>query len=139
MAYTVQVYLKNGNYSAEYAQEQHNGEDSPENIRFEWEDEFRIKGVFADVVVKRDDVFQIEGEMGDGQVFSFTLPNMMLMELQAQTGSVTLGFSEKAVDGYEIDKEKQHITVFLNDDEVVENPMPGLYVVLSDFPKELQG
>lgn len=139
MAYTVQVFLKNGSFSEEYANEKHDGADSPENIRFEWEDEFRIKGVFSDVVVKRDDVFQIEGEIGEGQVFSFTLPNMLLMELQAPTGSVTMGFSEKAIDGYEIDKDKQHIIVYLNDNEVIENPMPGLYVVLSDFPKELQG
>jgi hypothetical protein len=139
MPYTVQVFLKNGNYSEEYALEKHNGEDSPENIRFEWEDEFRIKGVFSDVLVKRDDVFPIEGEMGEGQVFSFTLPHMMLMELQAPTGSVVLGFSEKAVESYVIDKEEQHIMVYLNDEEVIENPMPGLYVVLSDFPKELQG
>jgi hypothetical protein len=139
MAFSVQVFLKNASFSEEYAQEHHDGGDSPENIRYEWEDEFRLKGVYTDVEVLREQTYTLAGEMGENDVFSFEIPNVMLFLVKSPTGDTPLVFSEVAVDEYVLDKEAQKLTVVLNDDQVVENPIAGVYIVLNDFPKALRG
>lgn len=139
MSYTIQVYLKNNSFSEEYAQEKHDGKDSPENIRYEWEDEFRLSGPHQFKEVLRDQQYDLAGEKADGTLFSFVIPHLMRFVFESANGLVSLVFSEKAVDEYAIDTEKQKVVVILNDHEVVENPTAGVYVVLSDFPTELRG
>lgn len=138
MAYTVNVFLKNASFSEEYAQEHHEGNDSPENIRYEWEDEFRVKGGDMVCTVERDQTYLLSGEQGDGSTFSYEIPNVMIFLIQEGKNATPIVFSEKAVDEYILDTEKSKLTVILNDEEVVENPIPGIYIRLSDFPKALR-
>jgi hypothetical protein len=139
MSYAIQVFLKNNSFSEEYALEKHEGKDSPENIRFEWEDEFRLTGNHSFVEVLRDQTYDLAGEKADGTLFSFAIPNLMRFVFQSENGSVSLVFSEKAVDEYIVNMDAHKLIVYLNDLEVVENPTAGVYVVLSDFPSELRG
>ncbi len=138
MAYNVHVFLRNSDFSQEFADEQHNGEESPENIRHEWEDEFRITGTFSKVEVVRDQTYELKGDLGDNRPFSYQIPGVTSVLFHAEDGATELVFSEKALDEYILDTEKHTLEVYLNDDEVVENPLPGIYIVLSDFPKELR-
>lgn len=139
MAFTIHVFLKNASFSEEYAQEHHEGNDSPENIRYEWEDEFRVKGGDMVCTVDRNQTYLLSGEQGDGTAFSHEIPDVMIFLLKEEKITTPIVFSEKAVDEYVIDTEKSKLTVILNDDEVVENPIPGIYIRLSDFPKSLRG
>jgi hypothetical protein len=80
MSYSIQVFLKNNSFSEEYAQEKHDGKDSPENIRYEWEDEFRLTDASDVLEIVRDQPFVLAGEIGDGK--SFHLSFTEKMELQ---------------------------------------------------------
>ena len=61
MSYSIQVFLKNNSFSEEYAQEKHEGKDSPENIRYEWEDEFRLTDASDVLEIVRDQPFILAG------------------------------------------------------------------------------
>lgn len=138
MAYNIKVFLRNGDFSQEFADERYDGEESPENIRHEWEDEFRITGVISHVEVLRDQVYELQGDLGNGHPFSYRIPEVTIMHFNGEEGVTQLVFSEKALDEYMLDTENHRVEVYLNDHEVVENPLPGVYIVLSDFPKELR-
>lgn len=138
MAYNVHVFLRNSDFSQEFADENQNGEESPENIRHEWEDEFRINGAFSHVEVLRDQTYELKGDLGDDHPFAYQISGVTLVVFHGEDGLTTLVFSEKALDEYFLDTENNHFEAYLNDDEVVENPLPGVYIVLSDFPKELR-
>lgn len=139
MAYTVKVFLKSGDFSQEFADQHHNGEETAENVRFEWEDEFRINGTIAKVEVLRDQVFPLAGEQGDGTAFSYDIPAVTVFEFHSEQGITPVVVSEKALDEYTLDNAKRVLEVYLNDEEVVENPVAGSYIVLSDFPSGLRG
>jgi hypothetical protein len=138
MAYNVHVFLRSSDFSQEFADENHNGEETPENIRHEWEDEFRINGTFSNVEVLRDQVYELKGDLGDDRPFSYQIPGVTMVVFHGDEGDTILVFSEKALDEYLLDTEREEFEAYLNDDEVVENPLPGVYIVLSDFPKELR-
>jgi len=139
MAYTIKVFLRSGDFSQEFADQHHNGEETAENVRFEWEDEFRITGDFSKVEVQRGQVYPLAGENGDGSEFSFDIPDVTVFEFHGTDGVTPVVVSEKALDEYFLDTNRKTLEVYLNDDEVVENPVSGLYIVLPDFPKELRG
>lgn len=139
MSFFVSVFLKSSSFSEAYANEKHDGKDSPENIRYEWEDEFKVVG---DVVLKevlRHQEFVLAGEMGEDETFSFTISDMMQFQFEGDGEISSLVFSEKSVDEYVVDLEKNKLTVYLNDIEDVENPVSGVYIAAADFPKALKG
>lgn len=139
MAFDIHVLLLNSSFSEEYAQETHNGEDSAENTRHEWEDEFRLKAAIQKVNIVRDTSYVLEGEKGDSETFSFEIGNVMIFEFVTIDGIIPVVFSEAAVDHYLLDTEKNVLMMYLSDEEVIENPVPGIYISLPDFPKELRG
>lgn len=139
MSFFVSVFLKSSSFSEAYANEKHDGKDSPENIRYEWEDEFKVVG---DVVLKevfRNQEFVLAGEMGEDETFSFTISDMMQFQFEGDGEISSLVFSERSVDEYVVDLEKNKLTVYLNDIEDVENPVSGVYIAAADFPKALKG
>lgn len=139
MSFFVSVFLKSSSFSEAYANEKHDGKDSPENIRYEWEDEFKVVG---DVVLKevlRNQEFVLAGEMGEDETFSFTISDMMQFQFEGDGEISSLVFSERSVDEYVVDLEKNKLTVYLNDIEDVENPVAGVYIAAADFPKALKG
>ncbi len=139
MSFFVSVFLKSSSFSEAYANDKHDGKDSPENIRYEWEDEFKVVG---DVVLKevlRNQEFVLAGEMGEDETFSFTISDMMQFQFEGDGEISSLVFSERSVDEYVVDLEKNKLTVYLNDIEDVENPVSGVYIAAADFPKALKG
>jgi hypothetical protein len=138
MAYNIQVFLRSSDFSEDFANERNNGEESAENIRHEWEDEFRINGTFSKVEVLRDQTYELAGELGEGRAFAYKIPGVTTVSFHGEDGTTMLVFSEKALEEYILDNDKHQFQAYLNDDEVVENPLPGVYIVLSDFPKELR-
>lgn len=139
MAFDIHVFLINSSFSEEYAQEKHDGADSAENTRYEWEDEFRLKAAIQNVSVKRNSNYMLQGEKGDGTLFSHEIPDVMIFEFSTIEGIIPVVVSEKAIEEYMLDTETNQLSVYLNDIEVIENPIPGVYIALSDFPKELAG
>jgi len=138
MAYTIHVYLRSGDFSQEFADENHNGEETAENVRYEWEDEFRINGEFDKVEAVRDQTFPLSGEHPNEEFFSYDIPHVMVFEFHGTDGVTPLVVSEKALEEYVLDTNRRKLEIYLNDDEVVENPVSGVYIVQSDFPTELR-
>lgn len=138
MSYNIHVFLRNSDFSQDFADERNNGEESPENIRHEWEDEFRITGDISKVEILRDQTYELKGDLGEGHPFSYQIPGVTLVLFHSEEGITPLVFSEKALEEYILDNDFGLLEVFLNDEEVVENPLPGVYIVQSDFPKELR-
>ncbi len=139
MSYIIHVYLKNASYSEEYANENHKGEDSPENIRYEWEDEFAVRGDITEIETKRNAEYTLSGEKGEDDVFHVVFDDVFIFHFHTKDGITPLVFPESAVDEYELDKDRKKLRVYLNDDELIENPIPGIYLLGNKFPKELRG
>ena len=134
------VYLLNEHFSPEYAEAQHNGKESENNLRYEWEDEFAITSDVLSVTAIEDASFPLQGEMPDGQIFSHEVTRMLLFEIASADAPTTfVGASASIVDSYEIDQSGVDIRlkIFLKDYEPMSNPIPGIYIASKEFPKEL--
>jgi hypothetical protein len=136
----VNVYLLNEHFSPEYAEAQHNGKESENNLRYEWEDEFAITSDVLSVTAIEDASFPLQGEMPDGQIFSHEVTRMLLFEIASADAPTTfVGASASIVDSYEIDQsgKDMRLKIFLKDYEPMSNPIPGIYIASKEFPKEL--
>jgi hypothetical protein len=136
----VNVYLLNEHFSPEYAEAQHNGKESENNLRYEWEDEFAITSDVLSVTAIENASLPLQGEMPDGQIFSHEVSKMLLFEIASSDAPTTfVGASASIVDSYEIDQsgKDMHLKIFLKDYEPMSNPIPGIYIASKEFPKEL--
>lgn len=139
MAYIVNVFLRSSDFSEDFANEHHEGQETAENVRHEWEDEFRIVGDFTEVKVISGDTFTLAGEKGDGSSFSYEIPNVTTFLFDSEAESSKVVISHDAIDEYSLNHEKKRLDIWLNDTDDIENPVPGIYISVSDFPKELRG
>jgi hypothetical protein len=136
----VNVYLLNEHFSPEYAEAQHNGKESENNLRYEWEDEFAITSDVLSVTAIENASLPLQGEMPDGQIFSHEVSKMLLFEIASSDAPTTfVGASASIVDSYTIDQSGEDIRlkIFLKDYEPLSNPIPGIYIASKEFPKEL--
>lgn len=132
-------YLLNIDFSTEYAEANHNGEESENNIKYEWEDALTLKNE-----IKAVDVFQgeypLQGELPNGEAFNEAVPNMTLFEALGEDGSKTyFAVSASLIDHYTLDETEGMFTlkVYLKDYEPLANPIPGVYIASQDYPKKL--
>lgn len=140
MRLNVHFYLLNEHFSQEHADSQHNGEESENNLRYEWEDELAITTDVKEINTHRKAIYTIAGVASNGENFAYEIPEMLLFEIVSVDGGITqLACSESIVENFElleIENNKQ-INVFLKGEEPHTNPIPGIYVALQEFPKEL--
>lgn len=140
MRLNVHFYLLNEHFSQEHADSQHNGEESENNLRYEWEDELAITTDVKEINTHRKAIYTIAGVASNGVNFAYEIPEMLLFEIVSADGEITqLACSESIVENFElleIESNKQ-INVFLKGEEPHTNPIPGIYVALQEFPKEL--
>ena len=127
-------------FSIEHAEAHFGGEESEMNLKYEWEDELEIKNEVKEIVVHDYTKFPLQGELPDEGPFSYDVEGMKLFEIVAEDEPSTyVGCSETIIDGYEIDATEDEIVlkVYLKGDEPMSNPIPGIYIALKEFPKEL--
>lgn len=139
MHLNVHFYLLNEHFSQEHADAQHNGEESENNLRYEWEDEFDVKTDIKEINIHRKAIYTIEGERGDADFFRYDIPETLVFDIIAIDGEITqLACSESIVESFElIDlKENKRLNVYLKEEEPHTNPIPGIYIALLEFPKE---
>lgn len=132
-------YLLNDDFSPEYAESNHGGQESENNPLYEWEDELEVKDL-KKVEVLRDSSFTIEGYLPDESQFSAVFNNMFGIRFTTSDGKLAhLGVSESILEKFELlEQEGQSIIkAYIKDNEPHGNPMPGLYVASKEFPKEL--
>ena len=142
MKVTVNVKLVNSEFDHDIAIALYEGDESEENIKYLWEDEFEVLGDIESFKVKNNAIYTLEGMKADDIKFSFEIWDMTIIECIDKEGkSNQFSFSKKLVKSTEkLQDEKTKDIIFnvlLTDKLEHVNPMDGLYILKSHFPKDL--
>lgn len=140
MKLNVHFYLLNYDFSPEYAEANHNGQPTENNRFYDWEDEFTLTNDITHVGVLRHANYSLRGLTGDGTSFEENVGNMILFEAYGADGTLTqLGCSESILDSYELVEKNNELflEVTLIEREPLSNPIVGIYIAASKFPKNL--
>ena len=140
MICTIHTYLLNDLYSQELADSQNNGEQSPDNKKFDWEDEMSVSSSVKDVEELLDSSYFLAGSLGDGSNFSIEVPKMRLLKITSiDSPDLYVGASESIISEVRINRNENHwkIEIYIKDLEPLANPIPGIYIASKEFPKEL--
>lgn len=140
MKVTINVKLVNSKFNQAYADKENDGEETEDNIRYLWEDEFDIQGNVSNFKVVNNSTYVLRGLYPNDDEFAFEIPDMTVLECTMDNGSKTLiPFSKKAISKTEKKEVKNGIRffVYLKSNKEVVNPMQGVYISKEDYPKEL--
>lgn len=140
MKLTAHFFLLNDNFSPEYAEANHGGQETENNPKYEWEDEFEVSEGLASVEIIRDGTFQLAGHLPDGEAFNHPVYKMFLLEMTMEDGNKgCFGVSESIMDSFTLEGDDSHQTlkVYIKDYEPLSNPMAGVYIASKEFPKPL--
>jgi hypothetical protein len=140
MKYTIHTYLLNDLYSQELADSQNNGEQTPDNMKYDWEDEMSISSRVKEVEELIESSYFLAGSLGDGSNFSIEVPKMRLIKITSSDApDLYVGASESIISEVRINRNENHwkIEIFIKDLEPMANPIPGIYIASKEFPKEL--
>lgn len=136
----IHIYLLNDLFSQELADSEHEGNQSIDNIKYEWEDELSISSDVTSVTELSDVDYPLAGMNEDNEAFQFDIPNMRLFEISSSDApNVYVGASESIVSSAKFEKTDETFTIeiFLKDYEPMSNPTPGIFIAAKSFPKEL--
>ena len=140
MICTIHTYLLNDLYSQELADSQHNGEQTPDNKMYGWEDELRVSSSVLEVIPLKDSSYLLAGISAEGKDFSIEVQNMRLIKIiSSDAPDLYVGASESILSEARVDKNKNQLTIeiYIKDFEPMANPIPGIYIASKEFPKEL--
>lgn len=140
MRLNVHFYMLNEHFSQEHADAQHNGEESENNQRYEWEDELSLKTEVKEITTHRKAIYTIAGQLPSGEDFAYDIPEMIRFDIEDKAGQITqMACSESIVESFDLLEEQggKRLNVYLKESEPHTNPIPGIYVALQEFPKEL--
>lgn len=140
MKVTINVKLVNSKFNQAYADKENEGDETEDNIKYLWEDEFEVQGNVANFKVINNTTYLLNGLYPNDDEFSFEIPDMTVLECTLDNGAVTLlPFSKKAINKTEKVDSKNGFTFFVHLKSIREvvNPMTGVYILKDDYPKEL--
>lgn len=140
MKVTINVKLVNSKFNQAYADKENEGDETEDNIKYLWEDEFEVQGNVANFKVINNSTYLLNGLYPNDDEFSFEIPDMTVLECTLDNGAVTLlPFSKKAINKTEKVDSKNGFTFFVHLKSIREvvNPMTGVYILKDDYPKEL--
>lgn len=136
----VRVYLINDDFSQEYADQHNQGKESELNRLYEWEDEMDIKQDIDQVQSFENSEIVLQGTMPDGQAFNEEVKEMRKFVLFDKEGTpiAQIACSEILFDRFEeIRTDALELKLFLKDRVPLSNPIPGIYIAASHYPKSL--
>lgn len=140
MKVTINVKLVNSKFDQAYADKENEGDETEDNIKYLWEDEFEIQGDVETFKVVNNTTYLLKGLYPDDEEFCFEIPDMTVLHCTMEDGSETLlPFSKKAISKTEKVETKKGMTfnVQLKSVREVVNPMTGVYILKEDYPEEL--
>jgi len=140
MKVTLNVKLVNSKFNQAYADKENEGEETEDNIKYLWEDEFDVQGTVKEFKVVNNTTYLLKGLYPNDDEFCFEIPDMMIVECTMNDGSVTqMPFSKKAVSKTEKTENENGIMLYVHLKSIREvvNPMTGVYILKDDYPKEL--
>lgn len=142
MKVTLNIKLVNSKFNQAYADKDNEGEETEDNIKYLWEDEFEVKGNVKNFRVINNTTYLLKGLYPNDDEFCFEIPNMTVLECTMEDGSVTLlPFSKKAISKTDKVDSKDGLYFNINLKSIYEiiNPMLGVYIIKDDYPRELLG
>jgi hypothetical protein len=140
MKVTINVKLVNSKFNQAYADKENEGEETEDNIKYLWEDEFEVQGDVTNFKVVNNTTYMLRGLYPNDDEFAFEIPDMTVLECTMKNGFRTLiPFSKRAVSKTDKKEVKSgiHFFVYLKSIKEVVNPMQGVYILKEDYPKEL--
>lgn len=141
MKVSIHFFQINSDFSSEHAEAHHNGEESENNLKHDWEDEFEITQNLEKVEVQRKETFYLQGQLADGKMFKEAVPDMFLIALTLTNGQVGyMGVSESMLVDFTKEGTNNHpiYKIYIKDYEPCWNEMPGVFIASKDFPKNLK-
>ena len=137
MKLSAHFYLLNDDFSPEYAEANHNGNESENNPKYEWEDELSIEEGLKEIKFEEKGIYVLQGETNEGP-FSYEIPNTFLIHLIMENGiNSAFAISESIMDSYQFNEKESKLEVFIKDYEPHSNPIAGVYIASKEFPKPL--
>ena len=135
--------LVNSEFNQAFADDLHHGQESEDNIKYLWEDEFKVSESIREFKIKNNTAYLLAGYYANDKPFRFEIPDMTICTCITESGNnIQFGVSkrllkktEKVVDDK---KDETHFYFYLSDAYSMENPMNGVYILEQDFPKELK-
>lgn len=135
--------LVNSEFNQGLADDLYEGQESEDNIKYLWEDEFKVSEPIKEFKIKNNTTYTLAGYFPDDKPFSFEIWDMTLVDcvtesdkkMQFAVSKKLVKKTEKVV--YEKSNET-HMFFYLKDLMPMENPMNGVYILKLDFPKELK-
>ncbi len=140
MKVTINVKLVNSKFNQAYADKDNEGDETEDNIKYLWEDEFDVQGNVTNFKVNNNGNYLLKGLYPNDDEFCFEIPDMTILECTMDNGSQTLiPFSRKAINKTEKKETENgiHFFVYLKSIKDIINPMQGVYILKDDYPKEL--
>ncbi|OFY82665.1 MAG: hypothetical protein A3F72_02290 [Bacteroidetes bacterium RIFCSPLOWO2_12_FULL_35_15] len=135
--------LVNSEFNQGLADDLNEGQESEDNIKHLWEDELLVSEPVKEFKIKNNAIYTLAGYFPDDKPFSFEIWDTTIVDCLTESGNQMqfavskklLKKTEKIVDEKTNDT---HLYFYLRDAIPMENPMNGVYIVKSDFPKELK-
>ncbi|MDQ3047238.1 MAG: hypothetical protein M3R27_06790 [Bacteroidota bacterium] len=133
----------NSEFNQGMADDLHGGEETEDNIKCLWEDELKVSEPVKEFKIRNNAFYTLAGLFPDDKPFSFEIWDMTVVDCTTEAGKQMqfavskklLKKTDKVVDEVSGDT---HLYFYLRDSPALENPMEGVYVVRTDFPKELR-
>jgi hypothetical protein len=136
----VKCSLLNGLFSQAFADSMHNGEESEDNTRFQWEDELLVRGI-QNIQVSDSNTYDLTVIHPSNGEFTYAIAHMRVVNL-CHEGSqhTTMAVSERLVSSFSLEEtsEAYILNIELKDDEPFINPIAGVYIANRDIPSELK-
>src|SRR5690554_7100755 len=117
MKCTARFYKLNYDFSPEFAEAHHKGEESENNRFYDWQDELVITTDVKDVNVLENSVYIIQGKK-NGENFSEEVPNMMIFQIIGENDEITImACSHSMLNKYVIERDKEKNIININIDK----------------------
>lgn len=134
--------LVNSEFNQGIANDLNEGQETEDNIKHLWEDELKVSEPVKEFKIKNNTTYTLAGFFSDEKAFSFEIDEITRVdcitengtEMQFAVSKKLLKKTEKTIDEKSGDT---HLYFYLRDTQPLENPMNGVYILKSDFPKEL--
>lgn len=131
----------NSEFNQGLADDLYNGEETEDNIKHLWEDEFKVSEPVIDFKIKNNTTYTLAGLMPDDSSFSFEIPDVTIVNCITSEGKeIQFAVSKKLIKKTDVQRgdNESNIYFYLKDSLPIENPMNGIYILESDFPKQLK-
>jgi hypothetical protein len=136
----IHIHLLNELFSQELADAKHDGKESADNLRYEWEDELEITSEVTEIKEQPTATYTLAGYDENDALFSYEIEDMYLFEIHSKDNPIAyVGASQSIVDHctHSTDENTHTIRIFLKDYEPMANPVPGIFIASKAFPKAL--